>query len=425
MSMLQCPTCRKDLGLSGERLCCSCGFSLRMRDNIHELESQEDGAETLWYDEVYYRSTFYDNSDERISGIVYLARVRPGDRILDLGCGPGALAVRCALMGAQVFGADPSRAALRLSERRARMSGVRLELFEFDGRRLPFSDSFFDTIIMADVAEHIDDPSLSCLLDECHRMLRPGGRLVVHTAPSLEAIRICGLLRRLTFGAIDLHARLVTPEYEHLHIRYHSQNSIRSVLRRSGLSPIVWGRVKYLKNSWPRWLERSLGWLLADQVWALAFKGMPPALTFPEAPYLDAIDIPSELDMGSCEGLVIGSGFYEPEEGSFRWTEKDAVFYLRSDERSAGLTMQLSAPRPDIERKPLKLRVQVNGRDVRTFRLNDTGCKTIDIPGVIRPGLNKVRLSVDRTFTPCNWGINRDSRRLGIVVYRAGVRLTG
>lgn len=122
----------------------------------------KDGAETLGYDEVYYSSTSYDNSDERISGIAYLARVRPGDRILDLGCGPGALAVRCALMGAQVFGADPSRAALRLSERRARMSGVRLELFEFDGRRLPFSDSFFDTI-MADVAEHIDDPSLSCL----------------------------------------------------------------------------------------------------------------------------------------------------------------------------------------------------------------------------------------------------------------------
>jgi len=256
------------------------------------------------------------------------------------------------------------------------MSGVRLELFEFDGRRLPFSDSFFDTIIMADVAEHIDDPSLICLLDECHRMLRPGGRLVVHTAPSLEAIRICGLLRRLTFGAIDLHARLVTPEYEHLHIRYHSQNSIRSLLRRSGLSPIVWGRVKYLKNSWPGWLERSLGWLLADQVWALAFKGMPPALTFPEAPYLDAIDIPSELDMGSCEGLAIGSGFYEPEEGSFRWTEKDAVFYLRSDERSAGLTMQLSAPRPDIERKPLKLRVQVKRQgceDIQAerYRLQD------------------------------------------------------
>jgi len=30
-----------------------------MRDNIHELESQEDGAETLGYDEVYYSSTSY------------------------------------------------------------------------------------------------------------------------------------------------------------------------------------------------------------------------------------------------------------------------------------------------------------------------------------------------------------------------------
>ena len=105
------------------------------------------------------------------------------------------------ILGAQVFGADPSRAALRLSEKRARMAGVRLGLFEFDGKTLPFRDSSFDAIIMADVAEHIDDSSMSRLLDECSRLLLPGGRLVLHTAPALEAIRICRVLRRLTFGA--------------------------------------------------------------------------------------------------------------------------------------------------------------------------------------------------------------------------------
>lgn len=420
LSLLRCPRCGGELERAQESLCCSCGFSYLLRDGAHLIEGC--GTQYTEYSEEYYRSSLYDLSEDRISKIVSLARILPGERVLDLGCGPGAVALRCALLGAEVYAVDPSRAALRLSAERARMTGTRIELFEFDGRSLPFKDSSFNTVIMADVAEHIDDVTLSTLFAECFRILTPGGRLVLHTAPALEAMRAASLLRVLSLGATDLQKHLVTPEYEHLHIRYHSRGSIRRFIRASGLSPIVWGEVKYLKDKVPGLMRRFLPWILVDQIWAVGLKGHATDPTFPEAPYLDLIDLPSEINMLDCTEWAVGAGFY-PSEGCFRWTERSAILYLRSYEMRSHLKLDVAAARPDLSRRPLKLAVHLDGRKVGEFMLSDPGRRSIwfDLSGRIRPGLHKVRLTVDRTFVPREWGINEDSRRLGIAVYGASV----
>ena len=103
------------------------------------------------YTEEYYKCPFYDYTSYRLEKIVALARPGPSRRILDLGCGPGEIAVRCAQQGAEVFGVDVSRDALRLSAERAAKNNVRLGLFEFDGMRIPFSDSIFDSVVLSDV----------------------------------------------------------------------------------------------------------------------------------------------------------------------------------------------------------------------------------------------------------------------------------
>lgn len=417
--LLRCPVCGGEFESMRGSLRCSCGFSYLLRDGAHLIDGA--GTQDTEYSEEYYKSSLYDLSEDRISKVVSLARIRPGERVLDLGCGPGAVALRCSLLGAEVYAVDPSRAALRLSAERARMAGTRIELFEFDGRSLPFKDSSFNTVIMADVAEHIDDGTLSTLLGECFRILTTGGRLVLHTAPALEAMRVASLLRALSLGATDLRKHLVTPEYEHLHIRYHSRGSIRGFMRASGLHPIVWGELKYLKDKLPG-LMRRLTWILADQIWAVGLKGRAPDPTFKEAPYLDLIDLPSEINMLDCTEWFIGAGFY-PSEGCFRWTERSAVLYLRSDGMRSHLKLDVAAARPDLSRRPLKLAVHIDGRKVGEFKLSDPGRRSIciDPPGRIRPGLHRVRLTVDRTFVPREWGINEDPRRLGIAVYGAGV----
>ncbi|MDD1762874.1 MAG: class I SAM-dependent methyltransferase [Methanothrix sp.] len=415
---VQCPRCRTDLDRRGEKLSCSCGYSFKLRDGIYEVECPQ-APEALGYNEQYYQCHLYDYSDYRISRLSFLALARPGHRILDLGCGPGAVAVSFAVLGSQVYGADISRAALKLSAHRARDAGVSLELFEFDGKTLPFKDSSFHTIVMADVAEHVDDETLSCLFRESFRMLLPGGRLVLHTAPALEAMRITGLLRRLTFGTIDLQSRLITPEYEHLHIRYHSQRSIASLLKQSGLDPLVWGEIRYLKDQWPRSVQRTFHRLLTDQVWALGIKGSVPVATFPAAPYLDALEIPSDLNLGHGDEWALGRGFYDPEGGIFRWTEKEAVLYLWAREGCSSLTIQLSAPHPDLESKPLRVVVFLDSRKVKALNITDRNPKTFsfDVSRKLKPGIHKIRLAVDRTFTPRDFGINQDSRKLGVILY--------
>jgi len=112
--------------------------------------------------------------------------VRPGDRLLDLGCGFGRHAFQAARLGAEVVafdaGADEVRAvrdtfgamadAGELDVERTRVGAVR-----GDALRLPFPDDTFDRVIASEVLEHI--PADQVAIGELARVLRPGGTMAV------------------------------------------------------------------------------------------------------------------------------------------------------------------------------------------------------------------------------------------------------
>lgn len=93
-------------------------------------------------------------------------------RILDIGCGTGAMLDELAPFG-QVVGADFSPEALQFCVAR----GVRASLSRADVRRLPFADASFDVVTAMDIIEHIDDDKAAA--SEIFRVLKPGGRLLV------------------------------------------------------------------------------------------------------------------------------------------------------------------------------------------------------------------------------------------------------
>ena len=102
-----------------------------------------------------------------------------GERVLDVGCGPGFYCVELAEEvgpSGSVVGVDSSPAMLELAARRcAGQEGV--ELRPGEAVSLPVDDASFDAALCVQVLEYVPDPTVA--VAEMHRALRPGGRVVV------------------------------------------------------------------------------------------------------------------------------------------------------------------------------------------------------------------------------------------------------
>jgi len=415
LDLIRCPKCGGSLKAEGEDLVCACGLGFKFHNNVYNINNAqvEKSMYADLYTEEYYKCPFYDYTSYRLEKIVALARPGPSRRILDLGCGPGEIAVRCAQQGAEVFGVDVSRDALRLSAERAAKNNVRLGLFEFDGMRIPFSDSIFDSVVLSDVVEHVDDPTLDCLFKECHRLLKPEGYVVIHTAPTRNTILLAKTLKKLSMNRLDLYSRLITPEYEHLHIRYHNAGSLSGLLRKNELYPAIWGEFQYLQDL-PKLLKKID--LLADQLWCLAFKDQKLIKGPGKRPYL--WDTPSELEMGKGDCLYINYGLYGAEEG-FRWTAKQASIFISVTPNASRLIMDVFTSQPEVGAK-----LSLGKHEVSRFTLKN-GMHSLSFPlKGIEAGVQEMRLELDRVFVPKEEGINQDTRELGVALCRMRIEST-
>jgi len=111
--------------------------------------------------------------------------VRPGQRLLDAGCGEGRHCFGALERGARVVGLDLDRAALRVGSgalrARARELGSAGGLLQGDAFRLPFPDACFDRVICSEVMEHVHD--FRAAARELARVTKPAGRIAV-TVPT-------------------------------------------------------------------------------------------------------------------------------------------------------------------------------------------------------------------------------------------------
>lgn len=115
--------------------------------------------------------------------------VQTGMRVLDVGCGRGEMIVYCKLMGVSAVGIDYSINALRLAKSAIEQNdtedwdspGISLS----NAKYLPFLSNSFDRIIMSDIVEHLYPDELTTAFNETYRVLRPGGKLLIHTMPNL------------------------------------------------------------------------------------------------------------------------------------------------------------------------------------------------------------------------------------------------
>jgi arsenite methyltransferase len=101
---------------------------------------------------------------------------QPGDAVLDIGCGPGFYVAALAERAAAVTGIDQSASMLALAARKTE-GHDNVTLLEGEAIPLPLGDASMDRVLSVQVFEYIAD--VPAALAEVHRVLRPGGRVVL------------------------------------------------------------------------------------------------------------------------------------------------------------------------------------------------------------------------------------------------------
>jgi 2-polyprenyl-6-hydroxyphenyl methylase/3-demethylubiquinone-9 3-methyltransferase len=99
--------------------------------------------------------------------------------ILDAGCGGGLLAEEFARLGLSVTGVDPSLNSVTTALIHARASGLEIDYLAATGEVLPFANGSFDSVVCADVLEHVDSPPV--VIAEISRVLKDGGVFLYDT----------------------------------------------------------------------------------------------------------------------------------------------------------------------------------------------------------------------------------------------------
>jgi SAM-dependent methyltransferase len=189
-----------------------------------------------------------DHFSEQKVAIVRELETVAVDSILDLGCGDGNSAAffRDAFPDADYVGIDTSTESIAIAEQRGLGS---TQFLTFDGFNLPFNDDQFDVVFAACVLHHVARDHHHALLEEMHRVLKPGGRSYI-----FEHNPINPLTRRIVRNCpFDQDAVLLSSGY------------LRELLRSARFGDVTLDYTIFL----PRHrifrpllgVERHLGWL--------------------------------------------------------------------------------------------------------------------------------------------------------------------
>lgn len=205
------------------------------------------------YDEEYYRNAcagyaeWTDSEGAEVAGIypgaLHLAGMKSGEVVVDIGTGRGEmLAVAVKNGAARAIGVEYSPAAVEMARKTlaAHDTGSRAEVLLADARSVPLPDSMADLVTMVDVVEHLAPAELDRTLGEARRLLKPGGRVFIHTMPNRSIYEITyRSLRSVLPGRRKRWPADPRNDYEReMHVNEQTVTSLRRSLDRAGFRPV-------------------------------------------------------------------------------------------------------------------------------------------------------------------------------------------
>jgi demethylmenaquinone methyltransferase/2-methoxy-6-polyprenyl-1,4-benzoquinol methylase len=188
--LLDFPACRLDLAVAS----LSSGPQFDRVERSHEQARASYNRISRFYDLI----AGWSEKKGRDTGLARLGAT-DGEQVLEVGFGTGlALMALARAVGeaGRVCGVDLSDAMVSLARARLERAGLasREELTVGDAQALPYPDRNFNAVFMSFVLELFDTPEIPVVLNECRRVLRPGGRVGVVSISSSGSLT---LVRRL------------------------------------------------------------------------------------------------------------------------------------------------------------------------------------------------------------------------------------
>ena len=197
-----------------------------------------------WFEQVSNRHCL----DLEITLILDLMDLRPGQRVLDIGCGTGMSLKPLLDKGLSLTGVDPS--AYMLDRAHDRL-GNRVDLHQCPAEDLPFEDNAFDTAFFFTSLEFTDRPAKA--IEEACRVAKD--RVVIGVLNRYAPVNICRRCKGFVFPSIYNQARFFSI-WELKQMLFHILGDVPVLWRTTAQVPFIRGKiVSALENN--RWVQKS------------------------------------------------------------------------------------------------------------------------------------------------------------------------
>jgi ubiquinone/menaquinone biosynthesis C-methylase UbiE len=157
---------------------------MHTHSHTHEVPAQTEGRLIRW-------ASFYDATVNIItlgharrlrSLTVDQALLKPGESILDVGCGTGAVTIPAKMKvgnKGSAVGIDPAPEMIAVARQKVQQAGLDIDFRVAAIESLPFSDATFDAVTSSLMMHHLTDRLRVQGLAEIRRTLKPGGRILI------------------------------------------------------------------------------------------------------------------------------------------------------------------------------------------------------------------------------------------------------
>jgi len=162
--------------------------------------------------------------------VVNFSEIKPGERVLDIGCGTGDQAIYFAKKGAVVTGIDIDQEMISCALKKKEKEGLNVYFQGGDARNLPFLDPVFDVAVISLVLHEIENKDRDKVISEMKRVVKKDGRLIFVDFN-------CPLPKSMISFSVKLVEFFAGRNHWHNFKNYLKEGGILKILERNKLKP--------------------------------------------------------------------------------------------------------------------------------------------------------------------------------------------